>query len=221
MAIRTTRQQILDAAQRLIEQEGFTRLTTKEIARESGFSEGTLFKHFARKEDLCLAVVLENSPRFKDTVAQMRAGQRTVQKNLEDLALAAMAFSHKLIPLAAALFADVKLLMRQREIMRAGPRGAGPKDALDRIAAYVTDEQELGRVNRQPAPLMVSAMIWGACFHRAFLRQAMGEHVLPMTDEQFARGIVATLMAGLRPLKTAARDDSWRAARRTVRGTPG
>ena len=43
MNSRNTRQQILNAAQRLIEKGGFIRLTTKEIAQEAGCAEGTIF----------------------------------------------------------------------------------------------------------------------------------------------------------------------------------
>src|SRR5258708_37071186 len=109
MSARNTRQQILDSAQHLIESGGFTRLTTREIAEQAGCAEGTIFKHFKRKEDLWLAVVLENSPKFKEAIAQKRAGQRSVRRNLESMALAALQFSDKLIPLAAAVFAEPNL----------------------------------------------------------------------------------------------------------------
>ena len=197
MNSRNTRQQILNAAQRLIEKGGFIRLTTKEIAQEAGCAEGTIFKHFKRKEDLCLAVVLENSPRFKDTIARKRAGKGSVAKNLEDIAFAAIRFSDKLIPLAASLFADTKLLARHRQALQASRRG--PKDVFDLIAGYISEEQQLGRINREAVPLVVSALLWGPCFHWAFLRQGMGKNLLPMTDEEFATGLVATLMRGLSP----------------------
>lgn len=195
MASRITRQRILDAAQQLIEREGSTGLTTRAIAQVAGVAEGTLFKHFARKEDLCLAVVLENSPRFIDTVAHLRPGTRSVRKNLEAATRAALPFCDKLIPLAAALFADTKLLMRHRAALEGAARG--PRDAFDVIAAYIAAEQRLGRVHRQAMPLMVSAMLLGACFHRAFLRHGMGRHLLPMSDAQFARALAATMTSGL------------------------
>jgi AcrR family transcriptional regulator len=197
MNVRNTRQQILDAAQRLIERGGFTRLTTREIAREAGCAEGTIFKHFKRKDDLCLAVVLENSPRFKNTIAQKRAGKRSVRKNLEDIALAAIRFSDKLIPLASSSFADARLLVRHRKAMQES--GRGPKDVFDLIAAYISEEQQLGRINREAVPLIVAALLMGPCFHRAFLRQGMGKNLLPMNDQKFATGLVATLMRGLSP----------------------
>jgi len=192
---RNTRKQILDAAQRLIEAGGFTRLTTKEIAQEAGCAEGTIFKHFERKEDLCLAVVLENSPKFKDMIAQKHAGEGPVRKNLEDIALAAIRFSDKLIPLAAALFADANLLARHRQILQES--GRGPKDVFDLIAAYVSDEQQIGRINREAVPLAVGALLLGPCFHWAFLRQGMGKNLLPMNDQ--ATSLVSTLTRGLSP----------------------
>jgi AcrR family transcriptional regulator len=192
-----TRQQILDAAQRLIEKEGFSRLTTKEIAVEAGVAEGTLFKHFKSKDNLCLAVVLENSPKFRTVLSEKRAGKGSVQKNLEEIARTALEFSEKLIPLAAALFADAKLLARQRQVLNES--GRGPKDAFDLIAAYISEEQELGRINRKAVPLMVSALLLGSCFHRAFLRQGRGKHLLPMNDQEFAAAVVTTLINGLHP----------------------
>jgi AcrR family transcriptional regulator len=194
---RNTRQRILEAAQRLIETGGFARLTTSQIAEEAGCAEGTIFKHFRRKEDLCLAVVLENSPKFRETIAQKRAGKRTVRKNLEDIAIAAIRFSDKLIPLAAALFADANLLARHRETML--DTGRGPKDLFDLIAGYIAEEQQLGRINREAVPLAVSALIVGPCFYWAFVRQGMGRNLLSMNDQEFASALVDTMTRGLGP----------------------
>jgi AcrR family transcriptional regulator len=198
MKSRNTRQQILDATQRLIEKGGFARLTTREIALKAGCAEGTIFKYFKHKDDLCLSVVLENAPRFKGILTAKRAGRRTVQKNLQDIASASLHFSEKLIPLAAALFADVELLSRQRQALNES-RG-GPKEAFDLIATYISDEQQLGRIRPDVEPLTVSVLLLGSCFHRAFLRQAMGKNLLPMSDQEFVAALVSTLMRGLSPV---------------------
>lgn len=46
------REQILKAAMCLFSEKGFQGTTTKEIAKASGISEATVFKHFANKEKL-------------------------------------------------------------------------------------------------------------------------------------------------------------------------
>jgi hypothetical protein len=120
-----------------------------------------------------------------------------VRQNLEEIALAAIRLSDKLIPLAAALFADTRLLARQRQILRES--GGGPKEAFDLIAAYISEEQHLGRIHREAAPLVVSALLLGPCFHWAFLRQGIGNNLLPMTDQEFATALATEITRGLAP----------------------
>jgi AcrR family transcriptional regulator len=194
---RDTRQRILDAAQRLIERDGAAGLTTLAIAREAGCAEGTLFKHFARKEDLCLAVVLENSPRLKEAIARTRPGTGSVARNLEAIGIEALRFSHKLIPLAVSLFADTALLLRHRKAMRQS--GRGPKEVFGLIAAYIEAEIKLGRIDAAANSVMTAALLLGPCFQRAFIRQVTGKNILAAGDQEFVNGLVSGLMRGLAP----------------------
>lgn len=210
MAPRATRQRLLDAAQRLIETGGFSRLTTKEIAREAECAEGTLFKHFATKDDLCLAVVLENVPHFQQVLRDKHAGAGSVEQNLEDIAREAILFSKKLIPLAASIFADTTLLVRHRQALR---EGDGPKEAFDLIAKYVAEEQQAGHIRSDAAPLLVSALLIGPCFYWAFVRQMLGQNILPMSDRDFAVGLVTTLTRGLTSASPRTQRDRMRRER--------
>src|SRR5215210_7138434 len=47
-----TRERILAAAREVMLSKGLVRATTKEIARAADLSEGTLYNHFANKEEL-------------------------------------------------------------------------------------------------------------------------------------------------------------------------
>jgi len=51
-----SRQMILDAALSLFSQKGFSGTTTKEIAKEAGFAEGTVFRYFPTKKDILIAL---------------------------------------------------------------------------------------------------------------------------------------------------------------------
>ncbi len=190
-----TRQRILDAAQRLLETGGLARLTTKELAHAADCAEGTLFKHFRSKEDIILAVVMENAPRFLDAVSQSRRASRPVAKNLEEIALACLRFSEKLIPLGASLLGDAVLLGRHRRL----EPGRGPKEAFQLIADYIAQEQAAGRIDATVGPGSVAMLLFGPCFQRIFIRQVVGENPAPTNDRQFIAGLVATVMQGLRP----------------------
>ena len=52
-----THQRLLDAAARVFAQNGLEGATTREIAREAGVNEVTLFRHFQSKENLVTAVL--------------------------------------------------------------------------------------------------------------------------------------------------------------------
>lgn len=50
--IEVRRQQMIDAAVQLFKEKGFHRTTTREIAKASGFSIGTLYEYIRAKEDI-------------------------------------------------------------------------------------------------------------------------------------------------------------------------
>lgn len=54
--VETRRQQIIDAAVILFIRKGFYKTTTREIAREAGFSIGTLYEYVEAKEDILYLV---------------------------------------------------------------------------------------------------------------------------------------------------------------------
>lgn len=195
MSTSNTRQKILDAAQRLLETDGLARLTTKELAAAAGCAEGTLFKHFRSKEDIIIAVVMENAPRFREAVSQLHPGERTVAKNLEELALMCIRFSEKLIPLGASLLGDSALLARHRAL----DPGRGPKETHELIADYIAQEQRAGHVDARVEPLSVALLLFGPCFHRVFIRQVVGRNPPPADDRKFIATLVATIMQGLAP----------------------
>src|SRR5918996_51250 len=142
-----TRAQLVDAAERVLRTRGLARATTKEIAREAGYAEGTLYLHFADKLDLVRAVHERLLPGFIEMVSRLpeRAGTGTVQGNLTDLARGALGLYRDMLPLGSSLFADPELLERFR-VMLAERRG-GPQRAWEPVIAYLRAEQGLGRVD--------------------------------------------------------------------------
>jgi TetR/AcrR family transcriptional regulator len=60
-----TEQKILDAALKIFSQKGYDGAKTKIIAKESGFSEVTLFKKFKTKKNLYDIVVMQNIEKIK------------------------------------------------------------------------------------------------------------------------------------------------------------
>ena len=58
--VMSTRQRLLEGAARVFARDGIAGSTTREIAREAGVNEVTLFRHFQSKDGLIAAVISEN-----------------------------------------------------------------------------------------------------------------------------------------------------------------
>ena len=192
-----TRQQIIDAAEQVMREVGLTGATTKEIARAAGYAEGTIYKYFSSKQELFIATFWENLPSFVSAVqaAVERAGEGTVEANIEAIALATLGYYEKIVPITAAFFADPELLGRLREWIREQPGDANTPP--QRVAAYIKREQELGRINKQADALGIATLLLGACFHRVFLGHMMGRDGGPTSQQQFVTTLAQTLMIGL------------------------
>ncbi len=195
-----TRDRLIDAAARVMRQQGLSRTTVKEIARAAGFSEGALYKHFASKEALFLAVLTDRLPPFVALTNTLpnRAGQSEVAATLREVARLALAFFSESVPIAVSVVAEHDLLERHLAGMQGS--GAGPHRPNEAVATYLEAERALGRIRPDAHPGTVAGLLLGACFQRVFLRHYLmqGESA-PEVEERFVEETVETLWRGIEP----------------------
>jgi AcrR family transcriptional regulator len=68
-----TRSLLLDAAEEVFAEKGFATATLDDIARTAGYTKGAIYKHFAAKEDLFLALSDRYWRRYFDNFAEVLA----------------------------------------------------------------------------------------------------------------------------------------------------
>ncbi len=73
-----TRALLLDAAEEVFAEKGFTPASLDDIARAAGYTKGAIYKHFATKEDLFLAVSDRYWRRYFDNFAEVMASAKQV-----------------------------------------------------------------------------------------------------------------------------------------------
>lgn len=190
-----TRQRILDAAAQVIRTKGLTHATTKEIARQAGCSEGTLYNYFDTKVDLFLAVLREQMPSFIPLIGELssRAGSGSVRDILTEVVTLGLAFYIESLPMGGiSLYGEPDLLAHHRDAVLS--RGGGPHMANQALANYLRAEQQLGRVRADADPEAVAHLLLGACLYRAVLLPFLGVDQSAADDEQFVASIVDTIM---------------------------
>lgn len=199
-----TRAQILKAARRTLETKGLLGASTREIAREAGVADGTLYVHFADRIELFLALLQEYLPPFVEPLRRLErlAGQRTVRANLIDVVEGALYWFEKLLPLFASLAADPSLQAAFRERLK--ERDEGPHLSVAALEDYLTAEQKLGRVHPEANPRASAVLLFGACQYWVSIVQGLGND-LGFTRSDFVKDIVQSLMIGLEPPSRASR----------------
>lgn len=191
----TTRDRILDAAAELMRTRGIVRATTKEIAKSAGFSEATLYKHFRDKEEILLRVLRERMPGFAGV--EIEPGEGSVEDNVFRLVRRALDFYREAFPMLGSLLSEPQLMVAHSSSI--GRYGAGPQNAVERIAAYFRGERDLGRVAPDADPDAVAALLAGACFQQAFLRYFAAGPDAPPAPDTLATALTHTLTRALEP----------------------
>jgi AcrR family transcriptional regulator len=191
--IPSTRDRILDAAATVLVERGLVGATTRELARAAGCSEALLYKHFADKQELFLAVLTERMPGIELPAASDRAD---LPSSMAAIVTALLAFFARTFPMAVSIFGAPELLAEHRDGVRA--RGYGPENTVPLVAGLLAEEQASGRI-RPDADLEAAArLLVGLAFHRAFLAAYDGQR--EVTDAaEFARRSVELLVPALAP----------------------
>lgn len=82
-----TRSLLLDAAEAVFAEKGFTTATLDDIAFAAGYTKGAIYKHFATKEELFLAVSDRYWRRYFDNFAEvMSAAKQVGERELDEIA---------------------------------------------------------------------------------------------------------------------------------------
>ncbi|HEX6540492.1 MAG TPA: TetR/AcrR family transcriptional regulator [Ktedonobacterales bacterium] len=192
-----THQRILEATEKLIQMNGLARVTTRDIARETGLSEGALYRHFDHKEEILFAVVSKYLPALLDVFQAHPAGTSTIRANVTALTLAVLRYYGHLFPITASCLADTSLLTRYREAIH--QHNGGPQTIFTLVAAYIEEEQQLGRIGQRIPALSIATLLLGPCLQRVFMTHMLGQNPFDQTDEQFADELVQALMVSTMP----------------------
>ncbi|MFI6998934.1 TetR/AcrR family transcriptional regulator [Nocardia sp. NPDC050175] len=142
--MRDVREQLFDAAERILRQDGPSALTSRAVTAEAGCAKGVLHRHFADFDDFLAELVLDRIARIDHQAAALResAGTGTVVGNL----------SGALTDVFGSVAVAIVSLVTFRDELRARLRRTRPTgvplmaEATQMIASYLGAEQEQGRI---------------------------------------------------------------------------
>ncbi len=192
------RDAILQTTLELISEIGVSRLTTKELARVGGFSEASIYYHFADKAALIEGVILDGvlAP-FQEFAAGFaeRAPDGDLEEMLLEFATALTAFWERVLPLLSAVQSDAEL--RRRFQQRVNSLDLGPHRGVRLVGRLLAHQQEQGRIRADVEPEPVAMLICSTCYLTGYQRHMLGVKAgrqLPALEPT-----ISSLVALLRP----------------------
>jgi AcrR family transcriptional regulator len=197
-----TRQLLLDAAASVFSARGYTRATTKEIAKAAGVAEGTIYRHFADKKELFGAVFTDrNASNFGAiTALPDLAGTKTVRENLQFLLRAIEDVEANVAPLQAAMSSDAELARSLFSEAPPGGRSAPGITPLKPLSAYLAAEQKLGRVREEVDVEDAAFALFAIPFTAVTSRRLA--HAAGTTADVDMMGALDVVLKGLEPSGT-------------------
>jgi AcrR family transcriptional regulator len=191
VAIRDPREQLFEAAERVLLRDGPTALTTRAVTAEAGCANGVLHRHFADFDAFLAELVRDRIARVTRQGAALResAGTGAVAGHLAD-ALTDLFESVALAIVALIIFRD-GLRARLRQSTPAGVPLLTEATAM--IASYLAAERDLGRIAVEADIGTLAATLVGAA-HLLFA----GRDGTPPEPEA-VRKMVTTVIGGAGP----------------------
>jgi AcrR family transcriptional regulator len=144
VAIRDVREQLFDAADRILLRDGPSALTSRAVTTEAGCAKGVLHRHFEDFDAFLAEFVLDRIDRMDSQAVALleSAGTGTVVENL----------ANALTALFGSVAVSIVALVTFRDELRARLRKTWPvgipvlTEAAIMIASYLTAERALGRI---------------------------------------------------------------------------
>ena len=163
----TSYQRIVEAAVKLFAQQGYHGTSTRKIARKAGVSENTLFRHFARKEDLfwsalrlCFAPITQ-----LDVLVKIRSGG-SLQDVLPAI-LEALSETATRRPELLRLFSAAFVELQSKAEAQCSPIFS---PILSELSDYFTKSAARGELLNVDPSLLMASLTATAFMHRHFVR---------------------------------------------------
>lgn len=197
--------EILEAARRCFDENGFLNTTLQDVAREAEVSVGLIYRYFESKEDIFASLALKGAKHFDEELASMLKRAQATRKRPDPQEL--------LAELAERFFAFYTpygeyfdMLMYSYKGMNKEVRIRGTTitrlmsvtlKSLDRLKEYLLREPAF-RAEDEDEALRIAFLLWGLLLgsHKLFDGSGRG-HVLAFTQRDFLRDMARQVFEGI------------------------
>lgn len=190
-----TSQKIIDAAMSLVRDKGYVATTTKDIAREAGVNECTLFRKFRSKKDIVLSGMEQERWRGNLTPEAFRNIQWELAPDLE---MFMTEYMNRITPDFVRLSIGLRAPQLYEEaaplVMKV------PQAFLSTLTEYFQEMERRGKLPNMDFECL-ALTIFSSTFGYTFLNASFGDQLFSVSREQYIRQSVQTFIQGIQNQK--------------------
>jgi AcrR family transcriptional regulator len=190
------RNRLLDAAEALLGERRSSAITSRDIARMAGLSDGVLYNHFGDRQELLLSALVRRFERLTSPAAvqppEDPAG--SIDESVSEVVRRAHALHVAVLPMLVNLVGDPPLLERFLVEIHRPPLGGELFTAP--IVEALTAEQARGRLGSFD-PAAAADLILGGVLMQALI-DVLGHRSAEEVGDRLD-GMSRTILSGLRP----------------------
>lgn len=190
-----TSQKIIDAAMSLVRDKGYVATTTKDIAREAGVNECTLFRKFRSKKDIVLSGMEQERWRGNLTPEAFRNIQWELAPDLE---MFMTEYMNRITPDFVRLSIGLRAPQLYEEaaplVMKV------PQAFLSTLTEYFQEMERRGKLPHMDFECL-ALTIFSSTFGYTFLNTSFGDQLFSVSREQYIRQSVQTFIQGIKNQK--------------------
>ena len=190
-----TSQKIIDAAMSLVRDKGYVATTTKDIAREAGVNECTLFRKFQSKKDIVLSGMEQERWRGNLTPEAFRNIQWELAPDLE---MFMTEYMNRITPDFVRLSIGLRAPQLYEEaaplVMKV------PQAFLSTLTEYFQEMERRGKLPHMDFECL-ALTIFSSTFGYTFLNTSFGDQLFYVSREQYIRQSVQTFIQGIQNQK--------------------
>lgn len=185
-----TSQKIVDAAMVLIREKGYVATTTKEIAKQAGVNECTLFRKFKNKKEIVLQGVAQAEWRANITPEIFGKVSWELRTDLE---MFMRAYMERMTP----DFVNLSIGLRAPQLYgeTAPMIRKVPETFLTALAGYLENMCQMGKIPKKDFGALAMAF-FSSTFGYTFLKASFGEHLTEVGQEDYIKSSVELFAKG-------------------------
>jgi len=200
--IQFNKNNIIEAAKKLIEKKGFETTTVDDIAKEADYSKSTVYVYFKSKEEILATILLEHFKILRDTLKQTIAEEEDFENCYKMLCMDLVKLHERYPMYFNRLLKEMKITQKDIEAKNVNYEIYEVGEEInDQIGLFLAKGMELGYLREDLLIVPTGLYLWSSISSTIIFADEKKEYIfsrLKMNKEEYISHAMKLIIDGVR-----------------------